>query len=75
MCETLQIYKDESAWAYLCVLLNLCIKRLPSANRTWILVVGMESSIRTTALNSDFSSSSGEEGVLTISGVRLRKKN
>ena len=54
--------------------LHFLIKRLPSANLIWILVVGMESSIRTTALNSDFSSS-GEEGVLTISGVRLRKKN
>lgn len=31
----------------------------------------MESSIRTGALRIDFSSSSGEEGVLTISGVRL----
>jgi len=31
----------------------------------------MESSIRTGALRMDFSSSSGEEGVLTISGVRL----
>lgn len=37
----------------------------------------MESSIRTGALRMDFSSSSGEEGVLTISGVRLKdwKKN
>lgn len=59
----------------LCVLLNLCIKRLPSANLIWIFVVGTESSIRTTALSIDLSSSSGEEGVLTISGVRLKKKN
>lgn len=56
---------------YLCVWLNLCINRLPSANLIWILVAGMESSIRTGALRMDFSSSSGEEGVLTISGVRL----
>lgn len=61
--------------AYLWVLLNLCIKRLPSANLIWILVVGTESSSRTTALSIDFSSSSGEEGVLTISGVRLWDKN
>lgn len=56
---------------YLCVWLNLCINRLPSASLIWILVAGMESSIRTGALRMDFSSSSGEEGVLTISGVRL----
>lgn len=61
--------------AYLWVLLNLCIKRLPSANLIWIFVVGTESSIRTTALSMDLSSSSGDEGVLTISGVRLRRKN
>jgi hypothetical protein len=38
-------------------------------------VVGIESSIRTAAFSIDLSSSSGEEGVLTISGVRLRKKS
>lgn len=57
---------------YLCVWLNFCINRLPSANLIWILVAGMESSIKTGALRMDFSSSSGEEGVLTISGVRLK---
>lgn len=58
---------------YLCVWLNLCINRLPSANLIWILVAGTESSIRTGALRMDLSSSSGDEGVLTISGVRLDK--
>lgn len=60
---------------YLCVWLNLCINRLPSANLIWTLVAGMESSIRMGALRMDFSSSSGEEGVLTISGVRLEDWN
>lgn len=60
--------------AHLCVMLNLCIKRLPSANLIWIFVVGTKSSIRTAALRIDLSSSSGEEGVLIISGVRLRRK-
>lgn len=63
-----------NCYVYLCVWLNLCIKRLPSASLIWILVVGIESSITTGPSRKDFSSSSGEEGVLTISGVRLKQR-
>lgn len=70
--EIVMVTCIDAGSIYLCVWLNLCINRLPSANLIWILVAGMESSIRTGALRMDFSSSSGEEGVLTISGVRLK---
>lgn len=71
LIEIVNVTCIDTESIYLCVWLNLCINRLPSANLIWILVAGMESSIRTGALRMDFSSSSGEEGVLTISGVRL----
>lgn len=72
LIEIVMVTCIDAESIYLCVWLNFCINRLPSANLIWILVAGMESSIKTGALRMDFSSSSGEEGVLTISGVRLK---